>query len=88
MWILLDSQSNAHLLCNKDPFNSIWVGKSMMVIHCNARTANTNLIGDAPLLQQDSVWFRSSDIANVMSFDQVIQHYPVTYDSHNKTIYS
>ena len=60
------------------------VRNCIMASHCNSGTAHTNTIVNFPLLHQDVVWFCSSCISNIPALAQVIQNYPVTYDSQNE----
>ena len=67
--------------------NIIRDGAVMMAIHCNKGTSHTILVGDVQLLQQDVIWFHSKGVANLLSFYQFIQHYPVTYESHTSNTF-
>ena len=86
-WILLDSQSNVNLFCNKYLMDNIRVGDVTMSMYCSAGKSHSNLVIDAPLFHQDIVRFHFSGITNVLFLDQAIQHYPDTYNIHNINVF-
>ena len=50
-----------------------------MRIHCNAGSCLTNLIGDLP--GYGTIWYDPKAIANILSLQQVHNHYHITYVS-------
>ena len=52
-----------------------------MVIHCNAGTATTNMVGD--LGNYGKVWYHPNGIANILSLAKVKEKFRVTFDSTN-----
>jgi len=78
-WIHLDSQSTLDLFKNKKLLKNIHDTKKALSLHCNARIAMANKVGDLP--GYGTVWFYEDGIANILSFNNVKKKYHVTYDS-------
>ncbi|KAI2508167.1 hypothetical protein MHU86_6218 [Fragilaria crotonensis] len=81
-WILLDNQSmGGDLFYNAELLTKIRTGTGSMDIHCNARTASTNQIGE--LSVYGTGWYCPNDIANILSLSRVNkeQGYRASYKS-------
>ena len=50
-----------------------------MVVHCNAGSTETNMVGD--LGNYGEVWYHPSGIANIFSLAKVKEKFRVTFDS-------
>ena len=83
-WLLLDSQANLDLVCNREMLRNIRRVDSFMTVHCNAGSRRTNLMGDLPGYPRP-VWYSPHAIANILSLCNVknIPRWRVTYDSSN-----
>jgi hypothetical protein len=62
------------MVANEELLHDITPVKNPIHVHCNAVTVPVNkdaLMGDYP----DRVWFNPHGIANILSLDNVSQHY-------------
>jgi Reverse transcriptase (RNA-dependent DNA polymerase)/Zinc knuckle len=79
-WVLLDNQSTLDVFSNPDLLENIREGLGSMIIHCNAGSTKTTLIGDLP--GYGTVWYNPEGIANILSVARVVDRgYKVTYNS-------
>ena len=73
-WLLIDSCSTASLIMNKALLHDIHTVETSISIRCNAGTITMNqkgYLGDYPTL----VWYNPKGIANILSMQDVAQHY-------------
>ena len=73
-WLLLDSCSTANLITNKALLHDIHTVDTSISICCNAGTITTNqkvYLSDYPT----PVWYNPRGIANILSMQDVAQHY-------------
>jgi uncharacterized membrane protein YgcG len=78
-WLLLDSCSSVNMVSNEELLHDITPVETPINVHCNAGTVSVNrngLLGDYP----ERVWFNPHGIANILSLDNVSQHYPLVHD--------
>ena len=78
-WILQDSQSMVDIFCNPQLLKNIRRTPEGMRVHCNTGSHVTNLVGDLP--GNGTVWYDPKAIDNILSLQQVQDHYHITYDS-------
>ena len=75
--ILLDSQSNVDLFCNKNMLSNMRTVPKWMSVKCNAGTIKTNLMGD--LKGYGPVWYYADGAANILSLAKVEKKFQVEY---------
>jgi hypothetical protein len=79
-WLIIDSCSSVNMVTNEELLHDITPVQNPINVHCNAGTVSINrngLLGDYP----ERVWFNPHGIANILSLDNVSQHYNVTMDT-------
>ena len=79
-WLLLDSQSNVHVMCNSELVTNIRETNMTLIIQGTTGQSKTNLIADLPGLGF-TVWFCPDIIANIISLSEATKHYRVTLDT-------
>jgi hypothetical protein len=77
-WLLLDSGSTCTVICNASLLQDIHSSKDAIRIRCNAGTKIVNRKGFLPLLQ-DNVWYAEGGIANIISLDDLCNHFVVNF---------
>jgi hypothetical protein len=79
-WILLDKQLTVDVFSNADLLKNIRQSNTCMIIHCNARSATTNQVGDVE--KYGTVWYHPNGIANIISLAIMVERgFEVQYDS-------
>ncbi len=78
-WLLLDSQSTDHLICNRALLRNIRPADKPLRLHCNAGVVVINEVGDLPGVGE--VYFDPNGIANILSMAKIAQDFDVKYDS-------
>ena len=69
-WVLLDSQSNCNIFCNKDLLTNVRLKPGDgLTIHTNGGNLTTNLVGDVK--NYGKVWYSSESLANILSVANV-----------------
>jgi hypothetical protein len=76
-----NNQSTVDVFCKPSLLSNIQTIKGNLVIHCNARKATTNMVGEFD--RYGTVWYHPDGIANVLLLAKVKNKYKVTYNSSN-----
>jgi len=76
-WILLDTQSNCDIFCNKNLLHDVrkFNGPPLR-LESNGGTLLTSHVGDIP--NYGTVWFNPKSLANILSFSNVRKKFKVT----------
>jgi hypothetical protein len=77
-YLLLNNQSTINQVANPSLLTNIRRGEKPIVVHCNAGSMKTDLIGE---LGSMTVHHNPKSIANVLSLKSVASRHHVTYDS-------
>ncbi len=80
-YLLLDNQSTVNQVANHNLLKNIRKGEKPIIIHCNAGSTKTNLIGE---LGRMTVHHNLRSIANVLSLKSVVARHCVTYDREDR----
>ena len=78
-WILLDNQSTIDIFHNKAFLKNIRPAARDIIVHTNAGTTRTKLVGDLP--GYGVVYYEPKGIANILSLARVKDRFQVTFDS-------
>ena len=78
--ILLDNQSTMDLFCNIDLVNKISKSSSKMQLQSNGGTMTVNRKATLPGYKK-RVWYNTNAITNILSLQNLIDQYWVTYNS-------
>ena len=81
-WVLLDSEANVDLFCNRTMLKNIRRVNKSMTVHWNAGSRVTNMMGDLPGYPRP-VWYSPHAIANILSLSNVsnLPRWWVKFDS-------
>jgi hypothetical protein len=83
LWLLLDSCSTANIFANADLLTNIHDAPNPIWVRCNAgriQLTQQGYFGNYPY----PVWYNPKGVANILSLNNVAQHYRVTMDTtHN-----
>ncbi len=77
-YLLLDNQSTVNQVANPNPLKNIRKGEKPIIVHCNAGSTKTSLIGE---LGRMTVHHNPRSITNVLSLKPVAARQCVTYYS-------
>jgi hypothetical protein len=77
-YLLLDNQSTVNQVANPNLLKNIRKGEKPIIVHCNAGSTKTDLIGE---LGRMTVHHNPRSIANVLSLKSVMARHRMTYDS-------
>jgi len=76
-WVLLDSQSNCDIFCNKNLLSNVRKEQGPgLTLQTNGGTLKTDLVGDVK--GYDKVWYDSSSLANILSLANVRKRFSIT----------
>ena len=78
--MLADNQSTDSIFCNKDYVHAIRKAKQQLDLDTNGGRLTTTLQAKVPGFD-GRVWFDEDAITNIFAFHQLVQQYPITYDS-------
>ena len=79
-WILLDSDSNTTLFCNRDYTTKIWEDKESMSLQTNGDgKMTTNYKAHVPLI--GTTWFNEESMTNIIAMADMADLYRVTMDT-------
>jgi len=77
-WILLDSQSNCDIFCNKDLLLHTWKENGPpLCIHSNGGVLETDMKGEVQNYGQ--VWYSESSMANILALSNVRKKFKVQF---------
>ena len=79
-WLLMDSCSTVHLICDKELLTNVHDVKQDITVHCNVgaiKLTQMGYLGDFPT----PVWYHPQGIANIMSMDDVATQFQMTLNS-------
>ena len=75
-WVLLDTQSNVDIFCNKRLLKNVRRGTGPgLHLRSNGGTMVTRMVGDIP--GYGTVWFNPSSLANILSFANIRKRFNV-----------
>ncbi len=80
-YLLLDNQSTVNQVANPSLLTNIRKADKPIVVHCNAGSTKTDLIGELGNL---TVHHNPESIANVLSLKSVASRHHVMYDSRDR----
>jgi len=76
-WILLDTQSNVDIFCNKELLTNVHkIPGPGLHLRYNGGTMVTNMVVDTP--NYGTVWYHHRSLANILSFANVRKRFSVT----------
>ena len=76
-WVLLDSQSNCDIFCNKRLLTNIRREEGPgLLLHTNGGTLQTNMVGDVK--GYGKVWYDPTSLANILSLSNVRKRFRIT----------
>jgi hypothetical protein len=78
--ILLDNETTSSIFANEDYVHDITNAKQQLDLETNGGTLTTNKEATVPGFWK-KVWFDKDAITNIFAFHEMVQQYPVTYDS-------
>jgi len=82
-WILLDSQSNCDIFCNKELLKDVWhEDGALLCIHSNGGVLETKMKG--MLHNYGTVWYSENSLANILALSNVRKQFDVRYTNGSK----
>jgi len=76
-WVLLDSQSNCDIFCNKNLLSNVRKEQGPgLTLQTNGGSLKTDLVGDVK--GYGKVWYDSSSLANILSLANVRKRFSIT----------